>query len=332
MLNSFDYNFSIMTTLHKQPLPDEYINLNRLSPIEPLESQTQTNNQNQYHNHSTHHNEPRTSSQNSIHTSANVKANDYSEGKKEQTFQLKGDQKQSMEWADEGGDLLQRESYLALQDGENCQQNKPFVDANINFYDAIIYEEPGELVTSASTHRRRRRKKLIRLALLVSLFLVAVVTTGALIWRLTFPSKTDKVKEQKLVAENIPPPLPPSATCDHLPTQLECRQNFVRLMTVEAFSAYQQYVWGAPEFCPLTLEPFSGRLSPYPGETIVDAMVTLWLMGLTEQWQAGRNWIENMLHFADLDYDIRLREALIDYLGGLLSAYTISGDQLFLNK
>ena len=317
-----------MTTSDKQPLPDEYINLNRLSPIESLESQIQTLNQNQYHNHSTRHIEPRTSSQNSVI----IKSNDYSEGKKEQTFQLKGDQKQSMEWANEGGDLLQRESYLALQDGENCQQNKPFVDANINFYDAIIYEEPGELVTSASTHRRRRRKKLIRLVVLGLLFVVAVVTTGVFIWRLTSSSKTDKAKKQKLVAENIPPPLPSSATCDHLPTQLECRQSFVRLMTVEAFSAYQQYVWGAPEFCPLTLEPFSGRLSPYPGETIVDAMVTLWLMGLTEQWQTGRNWIENMLHFADLDYDIRLREALIDYLGGLLSAYTISGDQLFLNK
>ena len=317
-----------MTTSDKQPLPDEYINLNRLSPIESLESQIQTLNQNQYHNHSTRHIEPRTSSQNSV----TIKSNDYSEGKKEQTFQLKGDQKQSMEWANKGGDLLQRESYLALQDGENCQQNKPFVDANINFYDAIIYEEPGELVTSASTHRRRRRKKLIRLVVLGLLFVVAVVTTGVFIWRLTSSSKTDKAKKQKLVAENIPPPLPSSATCDHLPTQLECRQSFVRLMTVEAFSAYQQYVWGAPEFCPLTLEPFSGRLSPYPGETIVDAMVTLWLMGLTEQWQTGRNWIENMLHFADLDYDIRLREALIDYLGGLLSAYTISGDQLFLNK
>ena len=103
-------------------------------------------------------------------------------------------------------------------------------------------------------------------------------------------------------------------------------------MTVEAFAAYQQYSWGAPELSPLTLEPYNDRLSPYPGLTIVDAMVTLSLMNLTEQWQAGRNWIETILLFENLDYDISLREAVTDYLEGLLSTYTISGDQLFLNK
>ena len=100
-------------------------------------------------------------------------------------------------------------------------------------------------------------------------------------------------------------------------------------MTVEAFAAYQQYSWGAPELSPLTLEPYNDRLSTYPGLTIVDAMVTLSLMNLTEQWQAGRNLIETILIFESLDYDISLREAVTDYFEGLLSAYTISGNQLF---
>ncbi|XP_017489883.1 PREDICTED: mannosyl-oligosaccharide 1,2-alpha-mannosidase IA-like [Rhagoletis zephyria] len=104
-------------------------------------------------------------------------------------------------------------------------------------------------------------------------------------------------------------------------------------MTLSAFSAYRNYVWGAPEFEPVNLEPFTNtNAGTYPGLTIVDAMSTLWVMDLKEEWAAGREWIATKLHFADLDQVVRVREAFMDYLGGLLSAYALSGEPVFLEK
>ncbi|KAF9527141.1 glycoside hydrolase [Crepidotus variabilis] len=68
------------------------------------------------------------------------------------------------------------------------------------------------------------------------------------------------------------------------------------------------------------------------GYTVVDAIDTMQIMGLDEEYNRARKWIEHELTF-DRDGNFNTFETTIRVLGGLLSAYHLSGnDQLFLDK
>jgi mannosyl-oligosaccharide alpha-1,2-mannosidase len=54
-------------------------------------------------------------------------------------------------------------------------------------------------------------------------------------------------------------------------------------------------------------------------------------MGLKTEFADAREWVANGLSL-DQDVDVNLFECTIRVLGGLMSAYTLSGDQLFLDK
>lgn len=49
------------------------------------------------------------------------------------------------------------------------------------------------------------------------------------------------------------------------------------------------------------------------------------------EFDEARDWVEQHLHF-DINRDINLFEVTIRVLGGLLSAYHLSGDRMFLDK
>lgn len=68
------------------------------------------------------------------------------------------------------------------------------------------------------------------------------------------------------------------------------------------------------------------------GATIVDAIDTLYIMGLNDEYLAARTWIENNLDFNKFDLDLSVFETNIRYVGGLLSIYALTKDQMFLNK
>ena len=61
-------------------------------------------------------------------------------------------------------------------------------------------------------------------------------------------------------------------------------------------------------------------------------MDTLWIMNMKDDWEEGKKWIVSNLHVADLDQMTRVKDVLQGYLGGLLSAYALSGDQDLLHK
>lgn len=54
-------------------------------------------------------------------------------------------------------------------------------------------------------------------------------------------------------------------------------------------------------------------------------------MGLKDEYAEAREWVANKLTF-DKHRDVNLFEITIRALGGLLSAYNITGDQVFLNQ
>ncbi|CAN1139590.1 Mannosyl-oligosaccharide 1,2-alpha-mannosidase MNS1 [Linum perenne] len=107
------------------------------------------------------------------------------------------------------------------------------------------------------------------------------------------------------------------------------RREKVKEAMIHAWSSYEKYAWGHDELQPQTkngVDSFGGL-----GATLIDALDTLYIMGLDEQFQRAREWVANSLDF-NKDYDASVFETTIRVVGGLLSAYDLSGDKLFIEK
>lgn len=64
------------------------------------------------------------------------------------------------------------------------------------------------------------------------------------------------------------------------------------------------------------------------GLTLVDSLDSLLIMGLQDEFQEARNWVDTSLRL-DPDMDVNLFETTIRVLGGLLAAFHLSaGDQV----
>ncbi|KAL3366321.1 hypothetical protein AABB24_011143 [Solanum stoloniferum] len=107
------------------------------------------------------------------------------------------------------------------------------------------------------------------------------------------------------------------------------RREKVKDAMRHAWSSYEKYAWGHDELQPQTkngVDSFGGL-----GATLIDSPDTLYIMGLDEQFQRAREWVANSLDF-NKNYDASVFETTIRVVGGLLSAYDLSGDKLFLEK
>eukprot|EP00418_Pyrodinium_bahamense_P097810 CAMPEP_0179027282 /NCGR_PEP_ID=MMETSP0796-20121207/8958_1 /TAXON_ID=73915 /ORGANISM="Pyrodinium bahamense, Strain pbaha01" /LENGTH=283 /DNA_ID=CAMNT_0020723405 /DNA_START=41 /DNA_END=888 /DNA_ORIENTATION=+ len=110
------------------------------------------------------------------------------------------------------------------------------------------------------------------------------------------------------------------------PTQLA---DEVRAEMKFTWDRYRETAWGRDDAQPVT---GGGRDSLGGiGVTILDSLDTLWLMGLKEEFEQGREFVANELDFAKAGSG-SVFEITIRALGGLLSAYTLSGDQVFLKQ
>lgn len=95
---------------------------------------------------------------------------------------------------------------------------------------------------------------------------------------------------------------------------------------------YVARAWGRDE-----INPVSGGHQHFfieghdLGLSLVEALDTLWLMELDEEFQAGVDWVKANLDF-DVDGDIQVFEANIRLVGGLLSAHLCSGDPVLLAR
>ncbi|KAL9892440.1 alpha-Mannosidase class I b [Glossina fuscipes fuscipes] len=91
---------------------------------------------------------------------------------------------------------------------------------------------------------------------------------------------------------------------------------------------YQKYAWGHDNLKPIS-ETFHDWFGL--GLTIVDALDTMYIMGLEDEFAEARKWISESLNF-NINRDVNLFEVTIRVLGGLLSTYHLSGDKIFLKK
>lgn len=108
------------------------------------------------------------------------------------------------------------------------------------------------------------------------------------------------------------------------------RANAVKDAMLHGWSNYKQYAWGTDELVPSEKK---GKDWMGLGATIVDSLDTLYIMGLMEEYQEARDWIAN-----DLDFDstklkhISTFETTIRSLGGMLSAYGLTGDRMYIQR
>jgi len=96
-----------------------------------------------------------------------------------------------------------------------------------------------------------------------------------------------------------------------------------------AWSAYEQYAFGMDEILPESMSGSNGWGGF--GTTLVDSLDTLWLMDMKEEFQRARDWVRDSLN-NNRNRMVSFFETTIRSLGGLLSAYDWSGDEVFLEK
>ncbi|KAA1471635.1 glycoside hydrolase [Dentipellis sp. KUC8613] len=99
-----------------------------------------------------------------------------------------------------------------------------------------------------------------------------------------------------------------------------------------AWLAYERDAMGSDEYHPISRNGSNLTTAGGIGYTVVDSLDTMLLMGLDEEYQRARSWVENKMTL-DRDANFNTFETTIRVLGGLLSAYHLSGeDKLFLDK
>lgn len=61
------------------------------------------------------------------------------------------------------------------------------------------------------------------------------------------------------------------------------------------------------------------------GATIMDALDTLYIMDLKEEFQVARSWVAESFNPMSSDSHLNVFETTIRFLGGLIAAYDLSG-------
>jgi mannosyl-oligosaccharide alpha-1,2-mannosidase len=99
-----------------------------------------------------------------------------------------------------------------------------------------------------------------------------------------------------------------------------------------AWRNYRDRAWGKDQ-----IKPLSGGYESFPlkdhhlGLSLIEALDTLWIMGLDEEFRDGVEWVKENLDF-EVDGEVSVFETSIRLVGGLLSAYHASGEPVLLAR
>ncbi|CAJ0949714.1 unnamed protein product, partial [Mesorhabditis belari] len=173
---------------------------------------------------------------------------------------------------------------------------------------------------------KRRKSKKDRLLLYELLVLIAVFV---LFIQMKYRNRFDD--RHRITEINLPDHGQKSNSAAKIPIfegPKNARQEAVVKAFQHAWAGYKKYAWGQDE-----LRPISKSYSTWIGAglTLVDALDTAIIMGLDQEVRDGAEWIENSLTF-DKDHSTNLFETTIRFLGGLLSSYHLTGNQIFARK
>ncbi|XP_048244955.1 endoplasmic reticulum mannosyl-oligosaccharide 1,2-alpha-mannosidase-like isoform X2 [Haliotis rufescens] len=106
------------------------------------------------------------------------------------------------------------------------------------------------------------------------------------------------------------------------------KQKAIVAAFLHAWNAYKKHSWGHDE-----LHPISKTHSEWfgVGLTLVDSLDTIAIMGLRQEFDEAKEWVKTSLNF-NVNRDVNLFEITIRILGSLLSAYHLSGEDIFKEK
>src|SRR4051812_47390258 len=99
-----------------------------------------------------------------------------------------------------------------------------------------------------------------------------------------------------------------------------------------AWRNYREHAWGKDQ-----IKPISGGFESFPlknhhlGLTLIEALDTLWVMELDDEFRDGVEWVKANLDF-DVDGEVSVFETSIRLVGGLLSAFHACRDPVLLSK
>ncbi|XP_013923895.1 PREDICTED: mannosyl-oligosaccharide 1,2-alpha-mannosidase IB-like [Thamnophis sirtalis] len=150
--------------------------------------------------------------------------------------------------------------------------------------------------------------------------------------------KNNIVKSLKSKSSNPLPPVPvPNLvginSGDPVDPDIREKRDKIKEMMKHAWDNYRQYGWGHNELKPIARKGHSTNIfgNSQLGASIVDALDTLYIMGLHDEFREGQEWIENHLDFS-VNSEVSVFEVNIRFIGGLLAAYYLSGQELFKIK
>ncbi|XP_071997782.1 mannosyl-oligosaccharide 1,2-alpha-mannosidase IA [Engystomops pustulosus] len=110
------------------------------------------------------------------------------------------------------------------------------------------------------------------------------------------------------------------------------KRNKIKKMMKFAWDNYKQYAWGLNELKPIQKQGHSSNLfGNIQGATIVDSLDTLFIMGMKDEFNDAKEWVDKHLEF-NVNAEVSVFEVNIRFVGGLLSAYHLSGEEIFRKK
>src|SRR5947209_8226957 len=103
--------------------------------------------------------------------------------------------------------------------------------------------------------------------------------------------------------------------------------NEVRDEFLHAWHGYKYAAWGYDEVRPVSGKPSNFFLKNHSfGLSIIEAMDTLYVMGLDAELESCVAWLRTHLDF-DVDGDVQMFEAMIRMVAGLITGYYATGER-----
>eukprot|EP00842_Homolaphlyctis_polyrhiza_P001325 jgi/Hompol1/2193/HPOL_005882-RA len=102
-------------------------------------------------------------------------------------------------------------------------------------------------------------------------------------------------------------------------------------MLLHAWNGYKRYAWGSDELNPLTQQGHNWTTTGSMLFTPVDAMDTLYIAGLSNEFSEAKELVAASMDF-NVNDSSNVFETTIRVLGGLLAAFDLDGDHRILKK
>ncbi|CAN3486237.1 endoplasmic reticulum mannosyl-oligosaccharide 1,2-alpha-mannosidase [Diutina catenulata] len=108
------------------------------------------------------------------------------------------------------------------------------------------------------------------------------------------------------------------------------RQSQIRQAMLDSWHHYENHGYGYDEFHPVAETGKNMGQKPL-GWMVVDSLDTLMIMGADEEVARARKWVRDDLNY-HFNYEVNTFETTIRMLGGLIAAFDISGDDVYLDR